>query len=136
MHVTSYSCAWFFLITYINTKSRCSQIIYYSICTWDTARVNPAPCSLLPALFTCHPLFMLPTFYLLGEPAILLVVRIPIHSCPWFAMNCSPFATSPTLTHPIDQVTIFTETTLTTSAVPSDTVHHISTDQFVLFTFH
>jgi hypothetical protein len=27
---------------------------------------------------------------------LLLVVRIPIHSCPWLAINCSPLATSPT----------------------------------------
>jgi hypothetical protein len=46
--------------------------------------------------------------YLLGEPAFLLVVRIPIHSSPWFAINCPPFATSPNLSHPTDQVTIFT----------------------------
>ncbi len=72
----------------------------------------------IPAHFTCHPLFMLPTFYLLGEPAILLVVRIPAHFCPWLAINCSPFATSPTLTYPVDQVTIFTLTTSSTSALP------------------
>jgi hypothetical protein len=36
------------------------------------------------------------------------VVRILIQSCPWFGINCPPFAASPTLMHPIDQVTIFT----------------------------
>jgi hypothetical protein len=36
---------------------------------------------------------------------LLLVVQIPIHSCPWFAINCSPLAASPTPRHPIDQVT-------------------------------
>jgi hypothetical protein len=36
---------------------------------------------------------------------LLLVVRIPIHSCPWIAVNCSPLAASSTPRHPIDQVT-------------------------------
>jgi hypothetical protein len=36
---------------------------------------------------------------------LLLVVRIPIHSCPWLAINCSSLATSPTPRHPTDQVT-------------------------------
>jgi hypothetical protein len=53
-----------------------------------------------PHSLICHPPSTLPTFYLLGESAILLVARIPIHSCPWFAINCSPFAASPTPTHP------------------------------------
>ncbi len=46
-----------------------------------------------------------PSFYLLGDPASLLVVRIPIHSCPRFAINCSPLAASPTPRHPTHQVT-------------------------------
>jgi hypothetical protein len=33
------------------------------------------------------------------------MMRIPIHSCLWFAINCSPLAASPTPRHPIDQVT-------------------------------
>jgi hypothetical protein len=33
------------------------------------------------------------------------VVRIPIHSCPWFAINCSPLAVRPTPRHSTDQVT-------------------------------
>jgi hypothetical protein len=87
------------------SESCYSQIIYYIIYTQDTAHVNPAPCSSLPALFLlATPHLCYPLFYLLGEPAILLVARIPISSCPWFAINCSPFDTSPTLTHPIDQV--------------------------------
>jgi hypothetical protein len=49
-----------------------------------------------------------PVFYLLGEPASLLMVRIPIHSCPGLLTTAPPFASSPTLSHPIDQVTIFT----------------------------
>ncbi len=46
-----------------------------------------------------------PFFHLLGEPASLLVMRIPIHSCPWLAINRSPLAASPTPRHPTDQVT-------------------------------
>ncbi len=75
-----------------------------------------APYCLL--FFLATPYFCYPLFYLLGEPAFLLMVWILIHSCPWFAINCSPFAFSPTLTHPIYQVTIFTLMTWTTSAVP------------------
>jgi hypothetical protein len=70
---------------------------------------------LTPPLAPYCPLFLLaiphlcyPLFYLLGQPAIVLAMRIPIQCCPWFAINCSPFATSPSLTHLIDQVTIFT----------------------------
>jgi hypothetical protein len=64
--------------------------------------------STLPLAFH-YPLPLLNTpFYLLGEPAFLLVVRIPIHYCPWFAINCSPIAASLTPTHPTDQVTVFT----------------------------
>jgi hypothetical protein len=92
----------------LNTKSRYSQIVYYSIYTLDTTCINPTPCSSLPALLFATPHSLLPALYLLGEPAFLLVVRIPIRSCPWFAINCPPFAASPTLTHPTDQVTIFT----------------------------
>ncbi len=36
---------------------------------------------------------------------LLLVMQIPIHSCPWFAITCSPLAASPTPRHPTDQVT-------------------------------
>jgi hypothetical protein len=51
------------------------------------------------------PYMFIPSFYLLGDPPSLLVVRIPIHSCPWFAINCSSLAASPTPRHPTDQVT-------------------------------
>jgi hypothetical protein len=92
----------------LNTKSLYSQIIYYSIYygIWLVLTQPLAPYCLLFLLATSYFLYQL--FSLLGEPAFLLMVRIPIHSCPWFAFNCPPFATSPTLTHPIDQVTIFT----------------------------
>jgi hypothetical protein len=94
-HVACSSCAWF--IFNLNTKSCYSQIVYITVFTHQM-RFLPAqplvPCCLL--------------FYLLGEPAFLLMVRIPIHSCPWSVITCPPFATSPTLPHPIDQVTIFT----------------------------
>jgi hypothetical protein len=60
----------------LNTESYYLQIIYYSIYPLDNASLNPP--------FTpFHPYF-----YLLGELASLLVVRIPIHSCPWSANNC------------------------------------------------
>jgi hypothetical protein len=126
MHITGSSYAWF--IFNLNTKSRYSQKLYYSIYTWDTARVNPTPCSLLPAFFTCHPLFMLPTFLLTWRSSYLarganIYPLLSLVCCQLLILcHFSPFATSPTLTHPIDQVTIFTWTTSTTSAVLSDTV--------------
>jgi hypothetical protein len=45
-------------------------------------------------------------FDLLGELTSLLIVQIPIHSCPWSANNCPPFASYSTLSHPTDQVTL------------------------------
>ncbi len=69
------------------------------------ARINPAPCfpfsHFLPV---CQSPLCCPLFYLLGEPAFLIVARIPIHSCLWFAIDCSPFTASPNPTHPTDQV--------------------------------
>jgi hypothetical protein len=35
----------------------------------------------------------------------LTVVQIPIHSCPWLAINCSPLAALLTPRHPTDQET-------------------------------
>jgi hypothetical protein len=97
------------------TQNLVIQRSYITVFTHQVRFVPLAPCYplfyLLP-LVPCYPLF-----YLLGEPAFLLMVRIPIHSCPWFVINCPPFAASPTLPHPVDQVTIFTETTSTTSAI-------------------
>ncbi len=52
-------------------------------------------------LYTCQPFF----FTYLENQLLLHVVRIPIHSCTWFAINCSPLAASPTQRHPTDQVT-------------------------------
>ncbi len=65
------------------------------------------PINLLPILaLTCPFLYDLTSlFTYLENQLLLLVVRIPIHSCPWFALNCSPLAISPTPRHPADQVT-------------------------------
>jgi hypothetical protein len=55
---------------------------------------------------TCPLLYDLtPLFTYLENQLLLLVVQIPIHSCPWFAINCSPLAASPTSRYPTDQVT-------------------------------
>ncbi len=51
--------------------------------------------------YTCQS----PFFTYLENQLLLLIVRIPIHSCPWFAINSSPLAASPTPRHPTDQVT-------------------------------
>ncbi len=63
-----------------------------------------------PCLHLCFILLPLvwpnPSFFInLEILLLLLVVRMPIHSCPWLAINCSPLATSPTQRHPTDQVT-------------------------------
>ncbi len=52
------------------------QIIHCSFYTSDNAWFNPTLCPLFSPV------------YLLGEPAPLLVVQIPMHSCPWSANNC------------------------------------------------
>ncbi len=65
------------------------------------------PTPLLPVLAFILPLSCDSTllFTYLDILLLLLVVHIPIHSCPWFAINYSPLAASPTPRHPIDQVT-------------------------------
>ncbi len=93
MHVTGSSYAWF--IFNLNIKHCYARIVYYSVYKWNM--VPHQPC---PLLLTTHSLYLTPLFYLLGDPAFLLVVWIPIHFCPWFAINCSHFAASPTPTHP------------------------------------
>ncbi len=60
----------------LNTESHYLQNAYYRIYTSDNI-VSTQP--LLPVISLS---------YLLGEPAFLLVVRIPIHSCPQSANNC------------------------------------------------
>ncbi len=47
-HVACSSCVWF--IFNLDTKSRFSQIIYYSIYTSDEIHTNPAPCPLSPSI--------------------------------------------------------------------------------------
>ncbi len=74
MHVARASFAWY--IFNLNTGSYYLKIRHYSIYTPDNASFNPTSCSLLSPI------------YLLGELASLLVVRMPIDSCPWSANNC------------------------------------------------
>jgi hypothetical protein len=75
------------------------------MCTHMMILCQLTPCFLILLQFapfcTTQPLF----FTYLEILLLLLVVRIPIHSCPWFAINCSPLAVSPTPRHPTDQVT-------------------------------
>ncbi len=51
---------------------------------------------------------LLPHVYLLGEPAFLLVVAYPSTLVSGLLTTAPPFASSPTLSHPTDQFTIFT----------------------------
>jgi hypothetical protein len=46
-----------------------------------------------------------PLFTYLENQVLLFMVRIPILSCPWFAINCSPLAASPTPRHLTYQIT-------------------------------
>ncbi len=77
------------------------------ICTHMMIFGQPTPCFLvlqyfsLPLFCTTQALF----FTYLEILLLLFVVRIPIHSCPWFAINCPPLAVSPFPMHPTDQVT-------------------------------
>jgi hypothetical protein len=71
-------------------------------------RFSAVPSQLFPLLPVPHSLLYLLTpifFTYLKDQPFLLVARIPIHSCPWFAINCSPLAASPTSRHPTDHVT-------------------------------
>jgi hypothetical protein len=65
----------------------------YRVYMCAACMLTPPFCFPLP-----HPLLHLstPLFTYLENQLLLLVVRIPIHSCPWFAINCSPLAASPT----------------------------------------
>ncbi len=78
------------------------------ICTDMQAHSN----SRLTPPIAAHPLsshsllyLPIPLFTYLENQLFLLVVQIPIHSCPWFAIDCSPLAAPPTPRHPTDQVT-------------------------------
>ncbi len=64
------------------------------------------PLPLLPAVpFPLH--LLTPLFTYLENQLLLLMVRIPIHSCPWFAINCSPLPASPTPRHPTIKLHIY-----------------------------
>jgi hypothetical protein len=109
MHVSDSSCTWF--LYNLNT-SRCSsqimckrQYVHMYIHNSDVffLSTHPLPPSLLHSAPSLHDPTLLFTY--LEIPLLLFVVRIPIHSCPWLAIKCSPLATSPTQGHPTDQVT-------------------------------
>jgi hypothetical protein len=72
MHVACVSSAWF--IFNLNAQFCYLQIIYYNIYTLSKAHFNP-------------PFLLLFTPLLLIWGTSLLVVQIPIHSCPWSANN-------------------------------------------------
>jgi hypothetical protein len=78
---------------------------YAEIYKHTTILSQPSP--LLPALPSfCSLLYdSTPLFTYLENQLLLLVMRVPIHSCPWLAINCSPLAASPTPRHPTDQIT-------------------------------
>ncbi len=73
-HAACSSCAWF--IFNLNTKSRYSRIIYYSINTSDEIRSNPIPHHLSPSI-------------LLTWRTSFLACGLNIHPLlSWFAINC------------------------------------------------
>ncbi len=63
----------------------------------------PLPLTLPSSRFNLYN--SIPLFTYLENQLLLLVVWIPIFSCPWLAINYSPLAASPTPRHPIDQFT-------------------------------
>jgi hypothetical protein len=76
-------------------------------CIHITMMISHQPSPLLLSLLHL-PLLHEPTLLFFTYLEILLlwlVARMPIHSCPWFAINCFPLAASPTPRHPIHQVT-------------------------------
>jgi hypothetical protein len=108
MHVSGSSYAWF--IFNPNTKQCFLQITHdgthmHNIQAHNSSLANPSPCfPLLPQF--CSLLYGLTSLFTYLENQLLLLgMQIPIHSCPWFAINCSPLAASPTPRHPTDQVT-------------------------------
>jgi hypothetical protein len=107
MHVSSSSYAWF--IFNQNTKimlfaDKMQRYIYIKCTSMQQFQVNPSLCFPLP-IIPIPFIFANPSFFTyLENQLLLLVVRIPIHSCPWFAINCSPLAASSTPRHHTDQV--------------------------------
>ncbi len=83
-----------------NTRRHADVQIY------NIQRFFNQPTPLLPVLALTCPLSyeLTPLFTYFENQLVLLVVRMPIHSCPWFAIKCSPLAASPTPRHPTDQV--------------------------------
>jgi hypothetical protein len=67
--------------------------------------------------YICKPFLHYHFFTYLENQLFLLVVQKPIHSCPWFDINCSPLAASPTPKHPTDHVTISTLVTSATDCI-------------------
>ncbi len=99
------ACIRFFLcMVYFNlsTKQCYSQITRNSTqmhryIAYNDSLANPPPC--FPFCPNLPPfIWLIPSFYLENQ-LLLCVVQIPIHSCPWFAINCSPLAAS--LLHPL-----------------------------------
>jgi hypothetical protein len=72
----------------------------YRICMYTTLR-QPHPLLLsIPFLFA-----LVTQSLLTWRTSFSCSWRIYIHSCPWFAINCSPLVASHTPRHPTDQVT-------------------------------
>ncbi len=108
MLVSGSSYTWF--IFNLNTKQGYPQITYEDIHSHrymythdDFLSIHP----LLPDLTSICPFLCntTPLFTYLEILLLLFVVQLPIHFCPWFAINCSPLAASPTPRYPTDQVT-------------------------------
>jgi hypothetical protein len=93
-HVTGSFYAWF--IFNLNTKSRFSQIVYYSFASgiW---LVSTQPCFLLPALFTHHTLLLLPAFLLTWRTSFL---ARGANSHPLMSLICYQLLTLCYFSHP------------------------------------
>jgi hypothetical protein len=93
MHITGRSYAWF--IFNLNTKSCYSQIIYYSVCTQDMARVNPAPCLYCPLFLLATPYFCYPLFTYLENQLSCLWCEYPSTLVPGLLRTAHPLLLLP-----------------------------------------
>ncbi len=109
MHVACSSCAWFIVNLNTNISLFTDPILRYLHIRWDSCQPSP--------------FFFVTRFLLTWRTSFLARGANTHHSCPWFVINCPPFAASPIQTHPIDQVTIFTHSKQHHQPSLSDTSH-------------
>jgi hypothetical protein len=104
MHVACASYGWFIFNLNVEISSFTDHILQYSYVVERSTQPNPLPL-IAPSLLTWRTSLLAHG----GEYQSTLVSGL--------LTTAPPFASSPTLSHPEDQVTVFTYMTSTTSAV-------------------